>query len=141
MVFNHRIDTFLKENNIKVVFLDDLNGKGLYIPKERTIILKSELSKEEQILVLLHEIGHLINDENVPGSYNKHYVPRSKMENKANDFMLRELLYSYLLTTGAEPTDINCVAFLECEKLPLSLENDVKRILSEKVTKNRYVST
>ncbi|QBK08427.1 hypothetical protein FORC83_p046 (plasmid) [Campylobacter jejuni] len=135
MVFNHRIDTFLKENNIKVVFLDDLNGKGLYIPKERTIILKSELSKEEQILVLLHEIGHLINDENVPGSYNKHYVPRSKMENKANDFMLRELLYSYLLTTGAEPTDINCVAFLECEKLPLSLENDVKRILSENTVK------
>lgn len=135
MVFNHRIDTFLKENNIKVVFLDDLNGKGLYIPKERTIILKSELSKEEQILVLLHEIGHLINDENVPGSYNNHYVPRSKMENKANDFMLRELLYSYLLTTGAEPTDINCVAFLECEKLPLSLENDVKRILSENTVK------
>lgn len=135
MVFNHRIDTFLKENNIKVVFLDDLNGKGLYIPKERTIILKSELSKEEQILVLLHEIGHLINDENVPGSYNKHYAPRSKMENKANDFMLRELLYSYLLTTGAEPTDINCVAFLECEKLPLSLENDVKRILSEGTAK------
>lgn len=135
MVFNHRIDTFLKENNIKVVFLDDLNGKGLYIPKERTIILKSELSKEEQILVLLHEIGHLINDENVPGSYNKHYAPRSKMENKANDFMLRELLCSYLLTTGAEPTDINCVAFLECEKLPLSLENDVKRILSENTVK------
>ena len=135
MVFNHRIDTFLKENNIKVVFLDDLNGKGLYIPKERTIILKSELSKEEQILVLLHEIGHLINDENVPGSYNKHYVPRSKMENKANEFMLRELLYSYLLTTGTEPADINCVAFLECEKLPLSLENDVKRILSENTVK------
>lgn len=135
MVFNHRIDTFLKENNIKVVFLDDLNGKGLYIPKERTIILKSELSKEEQILVLLHEIGHLINDENVPGSYNKHYAPRSKMENKANDFMLRELLYSYLLTTGTEPADINCVAFLECEKLPLSLENDVKRILSENTVK------
>lgn len=135
MVFNHRIDTFLKENNIKVVFLDDLNGKGLYIPKERTIILKSELSKEEQILVLLHEIGHLINDENVPGSYNRHYAPRSKMENKANDFMLRELLYSYLLTTGTEPADINCVAFLECEKLPLSLENDVKRILSENTVK------
>lgn len=135
MVFNHRIDTFLKENNIKVVFLDDLNGKGLYIPKERTIILKSELSKEEQILVLLHEIGHLINDENVPGSYNKHYAPRSKMENKANDFMLRELLYSYLLTTGTEPADINCVVFLECEKLPLSLENDVKRILSEGTAK------
>ena len=135
MVFNHRIDTFLKENNIKAVFLDDLNGKGLYIPKERTIILKSELSKEEQILVLLHEIGHLINDENVPGSYNKHYAPRSKMENKANDFMLRELLYSYLLTTGTEPADINCVAFLECEKLPLSLENDVKRILSENTVK------
>lgn len=93
------------------------------------------MSKEEQILVLLHEIGHLINDENVPGSYNKHYAPRSKMENKANDFMLRELLYSYLLTTGTEPTDVNCVVFLECEKLPLSLENDVKRILSEGTAK------
>lgn len=135
MMFNHRIDDLLKENNIKVVFLDDLNGKGLYIPKERTIILKSELSKEEQILVLLHEIGHLINDENVPGSYNNHYAPRSKMENKANDFMLRELLYSYLLTTGTEPADINCVSFLECEQLPLSLENDVKRILSEGTAK------
>ena len=134
MMFNHRIDDLLKENNITVAFLDDLDSKGLYIPERKTIILKSELSKEEQILVLLHELGHILHDDDVPGSYVDYHVPRSKMEYQANDFMLRELLHQYILTNNADPEDINCVAFLESEQLPLSLEDSVKQILSDGVT-------
>ncbi|QLL77745.1 ImmA/IrrE family metallo-endopeptidase [Ligilactobacillus saerimneri] len=134
MMFDHRIDDLLKENNITVAFLDDLDSKGLYIPEKKTIILKSELSKEEQILVLLHELGHILHDDDVPGSYVDYRVPHSKMEHQANIFMLRELLHQYILTNNADPEDINCVAFLESEKLPLSLEDSVKQILSDGVT-------
>ena len=130
MVFNHRIDDLLKENNITVAFLDDLDSKGLYIPEKRTIILKSELSSEEQTLVLLHELGHILHDGDIPGSYAGYSVPHSKMEYQANDFMLRELLHKYVLTTGEDPADINCVAFLESERLPLCLEDNVKKILA-----------
>lgn len=134
MMFNHRIDDLLKENNITVAFLDDLDSKGLYIPEKKTIILKSELSKEEQILVLLHELGHVRCDDGIPGSYVDYRVPHSKMEHQANIFMLRELLHQYILINNADPEDINCVAFLESEQLPLSLEDSVKQILSDGVT-------
>ncbi|EGL99323.1 DUF6782 family putative metallopeptidase [Ligilactobacillus salivarius] len=129
MLFNHRIDAFLRENEITVAILDGLDNEGFYIPEKRTIILKSELSKNEQIKVLLHELGHIFNDDKVIGSYNDYLVPRSKMESKANDFMLRELLENYILRTNTEPTDINCVSFLESEKLPMSFEDSVRRII------------
>ena len=129
MLFNHRIDAFLRENEITVAILDGLDNEGFYIPEKRTIILKSELSKNEQIKVLLHELGHIFNDDKVIGSYNDYLVPRSKMESKANDFMLRELLENYILTTNTDPTDINCVSFLESEKLPMSFEDSVRRII------------
>ncbi|TXJ78226.1 ImmA/IrrE family metallo-endopeptidase [Ligilactobacillus salivarius] len=129
MLFNHRIDAFLRENEITVAILDGLDNEGFYIPEKRTIILKSELSKNEQIKVLLHELGHIFNDDKVIGSYNNYLVPRSKMESKANDFMLRELLENYILRTNTEPTDINCVSFLESEKLPMSFEDSVRRII------------
>lgn len=129
MLFNHRIDAFLRENEITVAILDGLDNEGFYIPEKRTIILKSELSKNEQIKVLLHELGHILNDDKVIGSYNDYLVPRSKMESKANDFMLRELLENYILRTNTEPTDINCVSFLESERLPMSFEDSVRRII------------
>ena len=129
MLFNHRIDAFLRENEITVAILDGLDNEGFYIPEKRTIILKSELSKNEQIKVLLHELGHIFNDDKVIGSYNDYLVPRSKMESKANDFMLRELLENYMLTTNTDPTDINCVSFLESERLPMSFEGSVRRII------------
>ncbi|PAY33459.1 DUF6782 family putative metallopeptidase [Ligilactobacillus salivarius] len=129
MLFNHRIDAFLRENEITVAILDGLDNEGFYIPEKRTIILKSELSKNEQIKVLLHELGHIFNDDKVIGSYNDYLVPRSKMESKANDFMLRELLENYMLTTNTDPTDINCVSFLESERLPMSFEDSVRRII------------
>lgn len=130
MLFNHRIDAFLRENEITVAILDGLDNEGFYIPEKRTIILKSELSKNEQIKVLLHELGHIFNDDKVIGSYNDYLVPRSKMESKANDFMLRELLENYILRTNTEPTDINCVSFLESERLPLSFEDRVRQIIT-----------
>lgn len=129
MLFNHRIDAFLRENEITVTILDGLDNEGFYIPEKRTIILKSELSKNEQIKVLLHELGHIFNDDKVIGSYNDYLVPRSKMESKANDFMLRELLENYILRTNTNPTDINCVSFLESERLPMSFEDSVRRII------------
>lgn len=129
MLFNHRIDAFLRENEITVAILDGLDNEGFYIPEKRTIILKSELSKNEQIKVLLHELGHIFNDDKVIGSYNDYLVPRSKMESKANDFMLRELLENYILRTNTDPTDINCVSFLESERLPMSFEDSVRRII------------
>ena len=129
MLFNHRIDAFLRENEITVAILDGLENEGFYIPEKRTIILKSELSKNEQIKVLLHELGHIFNDDKVIGSYNDYLVPRSKMESKANDFMLRELLENYILRTNTDPTDINCVSFLESERLPMSFEDSVRRII------------
>ena len=129
MLFNHRIDAFLRENEITVAILDGLDNEGFYIPEKRTIILKSQLSKNEQIKVLLHELGHIFNDDKVIGSYNDYLIPRSKMEYKANDFMLRELLENYILRTNTELTDINCVSFLESEKLPMSFEDSVRRII------------
>ena len=40
-----------------------------------------------------------------------------------------ELLENYILRTNTEPTDINCVSFLESERLPMSFEDSVRRII------------
>lgn len=102
---------FLRGNEITVTILDGLDHEEFYIPEKRTIILKSELSKNEQFKVLLHKLGHIFNDDKVIDSCNDNLAPHSKMESKTNEFMLRKLLENYILTTNTNLTDINCVHF------------------------------
>lgn len=131
---NSRITELLKEHNAVLKYSDSLHKNGFNVPinsELNMIIVKSSLSDEEVEQVILHELGHAANDNKVVGSYSNYLAPRYKMESKANDFMLKELLQSYILTTNTEPSDINCVSFLECEKLPLSFEDRVRRILKE----------
>lgn len=131
---NSRVTELLKEHNAVLKYSDSLHKNGFNIPinsKLNLIVVKSNLPDEEIEQVILHELGHAVNDDKVVGSYSNYLVPRCKMEAKANDFMLKELLQSYILTTNTEPSDINCVSFLECEKLPLSFEDRVRRIIKE----------
>ena len=127
---NIRIKDLLRKYNATLVYNDDLHKKGFNIPINSTsniIVVNSDLTNEEIEQVILHEFVHSANDDKVIGSYNGYLVPRSKMESKANDFMLRELLENYILRTNTEPTDINCVSFLESERLPMSFEDSVRR--------------
>ena len=132
---NIRIKDLLRKYNATLVYNDDLHKKGFNIPINSTsniIVVNSDLTDEEIEQVILHELGHSANDDKVIGSYNDYndyLVPRSKMESKANDFMLRELLENYILRTNTDPTDINCVSFLESERLPMSFEDSVRRII------------
>lgn len=131
------IKYLLRTYNAILEFGDDLEEDGFVckLPDGRyVVIVKSNLSDEQIKQVILHELGHVRCDDGVPGSYADYRVPHSKMEHQANIFMLRELLHQYILTNNADPEDINCVAFLESEQLPLSLEDSVKQILSDGVT-------
>ena len=129
---NIRIKDLLRKYNATLIYNDDLHKKGFNVPINSTsniIVVNSDLTDEEIEQVILHELGHSANDDKVVGSYNNNLVPRSKMESKANDFMLKELLENYILTTHTDPTDINCVSFLESERLPMSFEDSVRRII------------
>ena len=110
---NIRIKDLLRKYNATLVYNDDLHKKGFNIPINSTsniIVVNSDLTDEEIEQVILHELGHSANDDEVIGSYKNYLVPRFKMESKANDFMLRELLEKYILTTN---TDHNHVAVSE----------------------------
>lgn len=131
---NIRIKDLLKKYNAVLKYNDELHKNGFNIPVNpnlNIIVVKSNLKDEEIEQVILHELGHAVNDDKVVGSYKNYLVPRSKMEFKANDFMLKELLQSYILTTNTDPTDINCVSFLESERLSLSFEEQVRRIIRD----------
>ena len=89
-----KINELLSEYNVSLfVFDGDIWGRdGFYFPDTRTIYVNNKLSEIDRNKVILHELGHMINNHN-PYIYKRLLL---QYENKADKYMIRELLKDYL---------------------------------------------
>lgn len=79
------------EENVNVHFLD-IKEDGFFLEEFNIIIINSNLTEEEQKLVLLHELAHSKKHREQACLYNRSFSNHSKMEAEANEFMLHFLL-------------------------------------------------
>lgn len=77
---------------IRVIYEDHLEGDGLFIPNLKIIIINNDLNDFEKKKVLLHELGHAIEDSDTYHLYKLTSSLKSKMENSANRFMINYLI-------------------------------------------------
>ena len=116
--------------NVVVAYNDCLDGKGYYIPAYRMIVVNSRLSKQEQLEVILHELGH-VRQSDYSGLHNCTKEAHSKMEAEAVSFILGEEVKKYLSENSLESSSVNPIAFLENRHLSLRYAPIVEKILSE----------
>ncbi len=127
---NSRINGFLKKYNAVLEISDEIENDGFCVemPDVNVIIVRSDLDANHIEQVILHELGHVANDNDIVGKY-EDYVPRSKMEYKANYYMIEHLLDTWCDVNNIELSDINYVAFLEANGLSLNFMPIIEKVL------------
>ena len=80
----------LNELDVNLVLLD-IDSPGYYVPAWRTVFVNQDLTYLKMKLVILHELKHVLDHGDYVDIYD-HFVPRTKMERQANDFMLRSMI-------------------------------------------------
>lgn len=130
----------LKRSNLGLAYLP-IHGKGYLLrtkgDKKDYIIINESLSEEEIEKVVLHEIGHYEQDNEVMGSYKNNLRTRDISEHEANKFMLHQRIKNYL-NNGYEPVNINYINLADSLGTKDYLE--VKQELAKYITKKPKTS-
>lgn len=103
----------LKEHNLKLVYKNlSSNGYIIHTPDgyDDLIFIKDGLSEEETIRVVLHELGHAVNDDETMNDYRYNYKTRICSEHNANDYLVKEQVRKYALL-GVDISSINWLDF------------------------------
>ncbi|MCW0953040.1 ImmA/IrrE family metallo-endopeptidase [Weissella ceti] len=99
--------------------------KGVYIPGAHTILVSPELSDAERQAVIVHELGHLINEH----EYNEWNAPaiRLKQERQANEHLADELVKEYLDSFITMPESISIDDFIDNRGISMDLYDCIKQ--------------
>lgn len=88
----------LKKYNLKIQY-GPTHGNGYIIKTPdnypNLLVVKENLSDEETEKVILHEIGHAENDDDVVGDYKTDNRAHDRCESKANNFMISQKVKEY----------------------------------------------
>lgn len=122
-----QIEKLLKANGIDVVYMD-LDNAGYYDSITRVMFINENATELEIKKAILHELGHgVLHDE-----FNVLYrlpVPKLKMENEADCYMIDQLLKEYLSINGIEVRNVNYMKFIEDINIDPRYEETVKELL------------
>lgn len=131
---NSRINELLEKYNAVLEISDEIENDGFCIetPDINVIIVRSGLDTNHIEQVILHELGHVANDNDIIGKY-KDYIPRSQMEYKANFYMIEHTLDTWCNTNDIDLKDVNCTTFLSANNLSLNYIPIVETIIKNKV--------
>ncbi|WGN89004.1 hypothetical protein [Ligilactobacillus faecis] len=131
---NSRINELLEKYNAVLEISDEIENDGFCIetPDINVIIVRSGLDNNYIEQVILHELGHVANDNDIIGKY-KDYIPRSQMEYKANFYMIEHTLDTWCNTNDIDLKDVNCTTFLSANNLSLNYIPIVETIIKNKV--------
>ncbi|WP_062057373.1 LPD23 domain-containing protein [Aquimarina longa] len=61
--FPKLFEAYKKLSTVEIIFTSNLDGYGMVIPEENRIFLSTEQSDSEMMLTLMHEVQHLIQNE------------------------------------------------------------------------------
>lgn len=131
---NSRINELLEKYNAVLEISDEIENDGFCIetPDINIIIVRSGLDTNHIEQVILHELGHVANDNDIIGKY-KDYIPRSQMEYKANFYMIEHTLDTWCNANDIDLKDVNCTTFLSANNLSLNYIPIVETIIKNKV--------
>lgn len=84
------VSELIEANDIEIVLLDIESG-GYYNPILKVIFINENLDEENQKEVILHELGHALNHNDLSLLYDKPTF-KVKMEHEATSFMMNYLI-------------------------------------------------
>lgn len=74
--YKKRLLLFAQAVNIRVQYRP-VDGDGAYIPVKRKVIIDDDLTPEEEIATLLHELGHVLEDAMAPDNNKRDRLERA----------------------------------------------------------------
>ena len=125
---NNHIKNILDENHTLISFENNLDHKGYYIPYIKMIVINNNLSEQEQEMIILHELGHALNNDESCKIYNSTYNNHSKEEWAANSFLIKELASEYSSYSNCDIKGVNFNALIEKLKLGFRCD-EVKKLI------------
>lgn len=133
-LLNSRINELLEKYNAVLEISDEIENDGFCVetPNINIIIVRSDLDSNHIEQVILHELGHVANDNDIVGEYND-CVSRSQMEYKANYYMIEKLLDHWCAVNDIELCDVNYMTFLQVNNLSLQLIAITQKVLATKL--------
>lgn len=111
-MLEYKLLRILKEHDITLKYMDFDVKKGCIVKDKHGklhLLIKSDLSEIEENSVAWHELGHYFFDSEVTGDYDKNTVARSRMEYKADEYMVKEMVARYVL----EGNDIETTNYVD----------------------------
>lgn len=121
----------LKSLGVGVAYSLQLIDDGYLVrtAKGNLIAIKEGLPEERENEVVLHELGHLFNDDQIVGNYRNNDRAHYLMEVGANQHMIRYFLRSYMDRNDLAPDQVNPSTFCESFGFAYSLVPTVAQIL------------
>lgn len=92
-----QLRSLLKSLHIQLAFVD-ISHKGYLLRKngKNVLVVNSSLSADETEKVILHEIGHVLNDAEKFSKYRTDYASRLLCEHGANNYLIQEKVKEYI---------------------------------------------
>lgn len=120
------IKEIVEELGVQIRYSEFLDDAGHYIPEYNIVVINSNLSDYDMTKSVLHELGHAAHHQGNQRLYKATYVMHAKMENEAEEFMIKHLVKQYMSLNYADPSAINYMHFIESNEIDISKENIVK---------------
>ena len=138
MDIESHIRNLIEQLNLSIVYCEDMDKKGYYIENTNIIAIKQGLSYTDEILVLLHEIGHAAKHKGESEIYNLTFALHSKFENEAETYMIEKLIPYYLDQVDKEY--VNWLHFMEIYKIDMKYQYVVQNLLKYYANSSQFVS-
>lgn len=118
---DRQIKEIVEELRVTIIYSAAIDDSGHYIPGCNMIVLNSNLDEYEMTKALLHELGHAAHHQGNESLYRATFSMHAKMENEAEEFMIRHLVRQYMCLAEANPASVNYVDFIEKNELDMSM--------------------
>ena len=119
---------FADKIGVSIIYLDDMEEDGCYVPEHDVIFIRSGLSEYEEIQVLSHELSHASGHKNLYNEYRDSYILHCKAEREADEEAIKVSLLHYLNNLDeADISQLNWINFMDCYNINYTLEPVVKK--------------
>nr|WP_242704559.1 ImmA/IrrE family metallo-endopeptidase [Enterococcus sp. 665A] len=124
-----RIKKIVDTLKVAILYRGGMDKPGHYIAAINTIVLKEGLTEQDEMRVLLHELGHASKHHKNYYLYNLTFSLRSKMESEAEQYMIKTMLDQYLSAPDIDVLHFNYMKFIENNELDPKYEYVVREMV------------
>lgn len=136
---DREISKLIKKLGVDIIYVPELDSDGKYIAAINTIVIDDRLNDRHRQIKLLHELGHAAKHQNNYDLYNCAYSLHSKMENEANQFVIDNLVKSYIYSVDIDGKYLNYMKFIEDNEIDTRYEPVVKDLFIKYIYRAQMV--